>query len=294
MRHGSLFSGIGGFDLAARWMGWENVFQVEKDKHCRAVLEKNFEGVKRYGDVREFGKEEFKGGIDIISAGFPCQPFSVSGKREGKSDDRYLWPECVRVIREFRPTYFVGENVTGIISLALDQVLSDLEVEGYTTETFVIPASALGAWHKRERVWILAYSTSDAKAVCPSGDYGPKRGISKVLEPENLQRQDGSSHAEGLTAVCSDVSNTNDVRRKKPRALGQSIHPTKAEIRQTVGAIHDRFQHLWQSEPAVGRVVDGLPNRVDRLRGLGNSLVPQIAFTLFQAIEALDNQNQAA
>lgn len=158
--HASLFSGIGGFDLAAQWMGWTNVFQVEKDEWCQSILAKQFPSTERYNDIKEFSGEKYRGSIDIISGGFPCQPFSVAGKQKGKSDDRYLWPEMLRVIREIKPTWIVGENVPGIISLALDQVYIDLENEGYTVQAFIIPAAAVNAIHKRDRVWILAHTKS--------------------------------------------------------------------------------------------------------------------------------------
>lgn len=132
--HGSLFSGIGGFDLAAQWTGWENVFQCEIDNYCQKILTKNFPNVKRFGDIKEFDGTQYTNRIDILSGGFPCQPFSVAGQRKGKEDARHLWPEMFRVIKEIRPTWIVGENVTGIIGLALEQVLSDLESSGYNTE----------------------------------------------------------------------------------------------------------------------------------------------------------------
>ncbi len=158
MRHASLFSGIGGFDLAASWMGWKNVFQVEKDDWCRDILKNHFPQTKQYEDIKDFNGENYYGAIDIISGGFPCQPFSVAGKQKGKTDDRYLWPEMLRVIRQIQPTWIVGENVPGIVSMALDTVLFDLESEGYACQTYIIPACAVNAIHRRDRVWILAYS----------------------------------------------------------------------------------------------------------------------------------------
>lgn len=160
LSHGSLFSGIGGFDLAAQWMGWSNIFQVEKDDWCRKVLAKNFPKTERFADIKDFTGYEYTNRIDVISGGFPCQPFSVAGQRKGKDDDRYLWEEMLRVIATIKPTYVVGENVTGIIGLALDTVLSDLEAQDYTTETFIIPACSKNAWHRRDRVWIVAYANS--------------------------------------------------------------------------------------------------------------------------------------
>lgn len=174
-RHGSLFSGIGGFDLAAKWMGWENIFQVEKDEFCQRVLAKNFPKTRRYGDIHEFSGTEYRGAVDVLTGGFPCQPFSTAGKRRGKKDDRYLWPEYLRVIREIRPAWVVGENVAGIVNMALDQVISDLENESYEVQTFIIPACAVNAPHRRDRVWIVAHTLSTgAGGEC--GEIADKRG----------------------------------------------------------------------------------------------------------------------
>ncbi|HDY88437.1 MAG TPA: DNA (cytosine-5-)-methyltransferase, partial [bacterium] len=142
MRHGALFNGIAGFMLAAEWMGWENVFSVEIDDWCNNVSKKNFPNVIQYGDIKTFKGEA--GSVDILTGGFPCQPFSHAGFRKGKSDDRYLWPEYLRIIREIKPTYVVGENVAGLISMEdgkiLDGIFTDLEDEGYNIESFIIPA----------------------------------------------------------------------------------------------------------------------------------------------------------
>ncbi len=268
MRHGSLFSGIGGFDLASEWMGWDNVFQVEIDDYCQKVLAKNFPNVKRYGDIKEFKGQ--LGSVDILTGGFPCQPFSQAGKRKGKSDDRYLWPEYLRVIREIKPTYVVGENVAGLISMedgkTLDGIFLDLEGEGYEIESFIIPACGVGAWHRRDRIWIIAYHSS----------------IGRMDRESNKESMDGREQA--FNEITSsgesreDVSNTNGTRcktrqRGQESRIGRWIMERDAENRR-----------YWQSEPAVGRVADGIPKRVDRLKGLGNAIVPQIAYELFKAI----------
>jgi len=160
MTHASLFSGIGGFDLAAEWAGLENVFQVEIDPFCQKVLTKNFPNVQRFTDIKQFDGTPFRGTIDVLSGGFPCQPFSQAGKRQGTEDDRYLWPEMLRVIREVQPQWVVGENVAGLITwnngMVFEQVCSDLEAEGYEVQPLVIPARAVNAPHKRERLWIIA------------------------------------------------------------------------------------------------------------------------------------------
>jgi len=274
MRHGSLFSGIGGFDLAAEWMGWENVFQVEWDKYCQKVLAKNFPNVKRYGDIKEFDGTKYRGLVDIISGGFPCQPFSHAGKRKGKSDDRYLWPQMLRIIREIKPAFIVGENVGGLISMengkTLDRILSDLGNEGYTTEQFIIPACAVGAWHRRDRIWIIANSNGSRRSGLPaneidrcSGDNGGK--IAKVLQDVP------HSNSQGLQGRDS---------KELSKCGEQGI------IRQGDSQNH---RPDWQSEPSVGRVANGLPSRVDRLKGLGNAIVPQVAYQIFKAIEEFNN-----
>lgn len=160
MNHLDLCSGIGGFALAARWMGWQTVQFVEIDKYCQKVLAKNFQGVPIHDDLRTFNASEFMGSIGILTAGYPCQPFSQAGKRHGNADPRHLWPEVRRVIAEARPAWIVCENVAGHITMGLDDVLSDLEAEGYAAQAVVIPACATGAPHRRDRVWIIAHAAS--------------------------------------------------------------------------------------------------------------------------------------
>ena len=166
MTHGSLFSGIGGFDLAAQWMGWENLFHVEQDPFCRQVLGHHFPKSQSFDDVKTFDATPFRGRVSVISGGFPCQPFSAAGKRAGTSDDRYLWPEMFRIIREARPTFVVAENVRGLISwnegLVLDTVCADLEGEGYEVFPVVLPAASVNAPHRRDRIWIVATNANGA------------------------------------------------------------------------------------------------------------------------------------
>jgi DNA (cytosine-5)-methyltransferase 1 len=164
MRHGSLFSGIGGFDLASSWMGWENVFHCEKEEFPRKVLNYYWPNAESYEDIKTTDFTVWRGKCEILSGGFPCQPFSNAGNRKGTDDDRYLWPEYLRAIREIKPTYVVGENVSGLTTMdggsVLEGILTDLVNEGYRTETFIIPAAAVQGIHRRDRLWIIAYSES--------------------------------------------------------------------------------------------------------------------------------------
>ncbi len=264
MTHGSLFSGIGGFDLAAERAGCTNVFQVENDLWCQAILKKNFPSVARYGDITQFNAKAYANKIDLITGGFPCQPFSIAGKQKGKADNRYLWPEMLRVIKDIKPKFIIGENVFGIIKLALDQVLSDLENCGYITETFVIPACAKNAPHRRDRVWIIAYQKTIQNKLIRyynALEKGSKSTDSKavVLSNTTCQRWQKCQHA-----TINDKSLRNYRRTSKSR-------------------------NYWQTEPRVGRVLDGVPHRMDRIKGLGNAIVPQVTEELIKAILKLNS-----
>ena len=165
MTHASLFSGIGGFDLAAEWAGWDNAFNCEIAPFCRQVLKYHFPNATQYEDIKTTDFTVWRGRIDVLSGGFPCQPFSTAGKRKGTADNRYLWPEMLRVIREIKPRWIVGENVRGIISwnrgMVLKQVLIDLATEGYGCLIFSIPACSVDAPHLRYRTWIVAYNVAE-------------------------------------------------------------------------------------------------------------------------------------
>lgn len=225
MKHASLFSGIGGFDLAAQWMGWENVFQVEIDKFCQKVLEKNFPNVTRYGDIKEFDGTKYRGAIDILSGGFPCQPFSIAGSRRGIQDDRYLWPEMFRVIGEIKPQYVIGENVSESWKL-VEQICNDLEKEGYQVEPINITACAVGADHIRQRYWFLAYTYAPRDK-----DRLPVRTKEKQPSPRNVfedEVQYSIDYKNELESMFCGAYNGIPKRLDRIGSLGNAIVPQVA------------------------------------------------------------------
>ena len=408
MKHLDLFSGIGGFALGLQKVGFETVAFCDIEKYCQHLLKQKWNGIKIYSDVREITKEKFKAdGIEspeIITGGFPCQPFSVAGSRKGTDDNRHLWPEMFRIIKEFKPRWIIGENVRGIVSiqdgLVFETVCTDLESEGYEVQTFNIPAVGVGAPHKRERIWIVANSRCSIrgkqssrnsesigsrtfKKTERSTDTSKITGSSERAETmadteskrtgENNERlrsrTSGISGREGTTRIQEDVANSNtgnveagcerqrrireentkerqsnnvtgssevmantneSISRERqifgnPNDKGRGASETRRESlqpedRQTrtdnlgsgsevmANTNSERQQeqcrpksiqeegnelecsssqsggNFWDIEPDVGRVVNGLPGRVHRLKGLGNAIVPQIAEEIGKAI----------
>jgi len=300
--HLSLFSGIGGIDLAAHRAGFETVAFVEKDEFCQAVLRKNFgSGIPIYGDIRAVDAAGFRG-VDLISGGFPCQPWSLAGKQRGAEDDRHLWPEMLRVIALARPAFVLAENVPGLIGLALDDCLSDLEGEGYATRTLVVPACAVGAPHIRSRVFIIARNMADAggerrqqDASRAPSDEGPDERRS--AEADHLTAGDGQGCRDGDVAD-SDCERQQEWSEPNGEPLqyeqqasqrhnsGRRSKATPNTHSQQEGrtAIPRQECGQWLSEPPVGRVANGIPRRVDRLRALGNAVVPQQVFPILEAI----------
>jgi DNA (cytosine-5)-methyltransferase 1 len=301
MRHGSLFSGIGGFDLAAEWMGWENVFQVEIDKYCQKVLEKNFPNVKRYGDIKEFDGTKYRGLVDIISGGFPCQPYSVAGKRKGEADDRHLWPEMLRTIREIQPYWVVAENVPGIINwsrgLVFNKVQTDLETEGYEVFPVLLPVVGRGGVHRRRRVWFIVHRIEEFKPWenCKNGitPYSAGNAVTKQNRKGFKIKETGQTTYEsmrrrqfptiqyiGLDDISRDVTNTN--------IYGLQRDTSESQTQRDVNGFFETVNRgNYPSESPICRTTDGIPNRVDRIKGLGNAIVPQIAYQIFKAIEGI-------
>ena len=373
INHLSLFSGIGGLDLAAEWAGIKTVGQCEWAEYPTKVLEKHWPNVPKWKDIRTLTGESFyertgRRTVDIISGEFPCQPFSVAGKQRGKEDDRYLWPEMVRVIEELRPTWVVGENVAGIVRMALSDILSGLEACGYRTRTFLIPACAVGARHRRYRVAIVGYSEhnglssteiaggtqktggreqkrkkeagessgtgeprnrhdvanteSKFERRLPIGEESEKPGFSSG--GENVQHSDGAGRKEqritaesdkerfaGRRCDAGDVCNTPGKRlsdRSNEPLGGQKTQEQKPErsmwrpTESVLGGMADGIpvrmdgdldffiNHYWDDEPDIPRIATGIGHRVDRLKCLGNAVVPQQFYPIFKAIADLNSQ----
>ena len=278
LTHLSLFSGIGGLDLAAEWAGFTTVGQCEFADYPTKVLEKHWPDVPRWRDVRTLTKESFyeRTGlrtVDVISGGFPCQPFSVAGKQKGKGDDRYLWPEMLRVITELRPRCVVGENVPGIIKIAAGQVVKDLERAGYHVVVFNFEAAAVGAWHRRSRVFFVG--------IADVADTARERGQGRIVFcAAKPAERSGQMQSDAGGSNGSDACNT--VRAGLPDRAAETVR--KQGPRE-----QPQRSDWWAAEPDVGRVAHGVPARVDRLKCLGNAVVPQQAYQIFRALkEELD------
>ena len=262
-----LFSGIGGFSLALESTGhFETIAFVEKDEFCQKVLAKNFKGIPIEGDIRNVKGNRYQ--ADVITGGFPCQPFSVAGKRKGTDDDRYLWDETIRVIRECKPKWFIGENVEGIINIqdgmVLRQVQDDLEEEGFEVQCLIIPASSKGAWHQRKRVWILANSNSGVRGRGRAVEQsGAKQIWGFCAAKEEQPECDIRSEAVGCNAVLrkEDVSNTqrkglerysqysSTISRQKQRIQSRPTNSTRQSTNKNVSNTkHERFSQGMQSK----------------------------------------------
>ena len=361
-----LFSGIGGFSLALESTGhFQTIGFVENDEYCQAVLQHHFPEVPILGDIKNVTKETVPTRPDVICGGFPCQPFSVAGDQRAKDDPRHLWPEMLRIIKEQKPTWVVGENVSGLVKLGLDEILDEMEDQGYSTRTFNIPAFSVGAPHQRQRLWIIGHLGDPEHNGSPTPER--ERGLLKQSEEQKKQISiwefEGTSSASGDVAnpdnegVRSriggddfdyeeesgeggvdgegsagddewydtsptqdegmDVSNTDNTRDRtqehqvdedgKKNIQGRQEHTQSKSSRHGADIPDPNGKGLqgqrkkyklpkskrkreiggsswWDVEPNVGRVAYGVPNRVFKLRALGNSIIPQIAQKIGYAI----------
>lgn len=312
MNHASLFSGIGGFDLAAKEVGWNNVFQCEIDPFCQSVLKYYFPKTVLYEDIKRTDFTSWKGKIDVLTGGFPCQPFSVAGQRKGADDDRYLWPEMLRVIRETRPRWVIGENVAGITNMVqpgsetdvetksdqdeenyketileqeyiINTICDDIEREVYSVQPIIIPVCGVGAPHRRDRVWFIAHSNGSREL-----QFGERRDIrdkeqyDQDKEPERHE-QPSRFGGSGEAYVISDSDN------ERLSTIGITDRVSSAE----------RWKD-FPTQPPVCRGNDGLPFNVDNLtipygkwrkesiKTYGNAIVPQIAMKIFEIINKIE------
>lgn len=307
LRHLDLFSGIGGFALAAAWAGFTTVGFAEVDPFCSKVLKKHWPHVPNFGDVRTVPNLSK---INLITGGFPCQPFSQAGKKKGRQDDRYLWPEFLRIIRANKPNWVVGENVAGIIHMELDNILDDLENEGYETRAFIIPASAVNAPHRRERVWIVAHALrqrcnvrfDSASARRIQDDW--ERGI-KALQEDWTGFQPNSWKTFNFQDWFGFTTDPNRERLDPQSTDSFTGHSHSEPSNQTNQNRETECKETWENnrgqywrqksifnwqenQPPIPGVDDGLPNIVDRNKSLGNAIVPQVVYPILRLIALMN------
>ena len=350
MTHLSLFSGIGGLDLAAEWAGFETVGQCEWADYPTKVLEKHWPDVPRWRDIRTLTKESFyertgRTTVDVISGGFPCQPFSVAGKQKGKEDNRYLWPEMLRVIRELKPHYVVGENVPGIINIAADEVCADLEREGYEVRIFNFEAAAVGAPHRRDRVAFVGNAEHNGQpAVTQLRSHETTGNGWRTEEQETAGESEGTNRPADVPSVCGrkcgsecaenvanrvcdghgdrepqiiatetgeyaqrdaagcgkDVADTSSIHVQGQRngqgqeqSGGSGWWPTELNVGRGFDGLSQKLDgtvNHWADgwEDGIPRVAHGVKSRVDRLKCLGNAVVPQQFYPIFKAIAEVE------
>ena len=296
MNHGSLFSGIGGFDLAAEWIGWNNLFHCEWNPFGQKVLKHYWPEAESFNDITKTDFTRYANRIDILTGGFPCQPYSSAGKRRGKDDERHLWPEMLRAIREIRPRWVVGENVLGLVNwsggLVFHEVQADLEAQGYEVQPFLLPAAAVNAPHRRDRIWFVAYSVSQRNTPCAKSTSIERNGCENNGQQKKwVEQTEFFNRLHGLSRNATDTTNKRqkyalENRELEGRRFGQ---PYKRD--------------LWDAFPSQSPICggnDGLPTQLDgitfskwrneSIKGYGNAVVPQVVYQIFKAIQDYELQ----
>lgn len=286
LRHIGLFEGIGGFSLAARWMGWETIAWCEWNEFGQRVLRYHFPKAEGHGDITTTDFRPYRGKCDILTGGFPCQPYSVAGKRLGKEDDRHLWPEMLRAIREIQPKYVVGENVGGLVSwndgMVFDEVQIDLETQGYEVQSVILPAVSVGAWHRRDRVWFIAHRI-DCSDSPIKGKKKKKNRLQKIDGQERCARK---SFGANNTLYTDRHDDTNNRSQRNQGSIEKKIPRLKGLSRCKDGRVYARIEGRSDlSTPVLCRSYDGIPDGVDRVTAYGNAIVPQVALQIFKSIE---------
>jgi DNA (cytosine-5)-methyltransferase 1 len=290
MTHGSLFSGIGGFDLAAEWMGWENKFHCEWNPFGQKVLHHYWPEAEQFTDITKSDFTKYANRIDILTGGFPCQPYSSAGKRLGKEDERHLWPEMLRAIREISPRWVVGENVRGLTNwnegMVFDEVQADLEAIGYEVTPFLLPACAVNAPHRRDRIFIIAYSNRNGFNECNS-EYEINSSEGRINAFSDFDQSNVNGNV------------TNSLCKRHTRSTSNGIQEMEGITTQQY-AISSwcNKRTNWLNFPTVSPVCtgdDGISDRLDgitfskwrneSIKAAGNAIVPQVALQIFKAIE---------
>ena len=299
MKHGSLFSGIGGFDLASEWMGWENVFHCEIAEFPRKILHYYWPNSISYENIKETDFTIHRGQIDILTGGFPCQPFSMAGKRKGTEDERHLWPEMLRAIREIQPRWIVGENVFGLVNwdagLVFEQVQSDLEAQGYEVQAFILPAAAVDAPHRRDRVWFVAYSISASKRANKFRCVRPTNG---KIDKEGSQTIYNAARPNGIEGHVANTNSKRCIWKRQQGIIRQEGQRREKRFRQ-LGNIEHQWEKFPTQSPICGRN-DGISTELDgitfskwrneSIKGYGNAIVPQVVLQIFKAIQEYESQ----
>lgn len=318
LKHISLFSGMGGFDLAAQWMGWENIAHVEQNSFCLQILKHYWPNAETHTDIRTTDFTVYRGKCDILTGGFPCQPFSTAGNRKGTEDDRYLWPEMCRAINEARPRYVVGENVTGICSMVFPprgvkvesettiegediyrtletnavrlRIIEDLERIDYTVQPVIIPAAAVNAPHSRQRVWLLATNTQ-------SGRHRGVRNKGKKAGPQRGNDTLGSKSGIPIEERTATNANQQRLERRQRGRTGKR----NEQANRIKAFSKPEYWEKFPTQPPVCAGNDGLPTqlhgiavskwRKESLKAAGNAIVPQVAYEIFKAVEELEKTN---
>jgi len=310
MKHGSLFSGIGGFDLAAEWMGWENIFHCEWNEFGKKVLNYYWPEAISYEDITKTDFTIHRGKIDILTGGFPCQPYSHAGKRLGKEDDRHLWPEMLRAIREIRPSFVVGENVSGILSwnegVVFNEVQTDLEDEGYEVQPVLLPACSVNAPHRRDRIWFVAHRINQEQRESTIEGLRTELGGSNKGEvsgttsnakdvQRNSKRKEGEQFGSGGNAwsgIKRDVSEGNATDTDRGRRIQDNEQQQTEELKYVIPS-----WDIFPTQSPVCNGNDGISSRLDgitfpkwrseSIKAGGNAIVPQVAYQIFKALEKL-------
>jgi len=289
MTHASLFSGIGGFDLAAEWMGWENLFHCEWNPFGQRVLKHHFPNSISYNDITKTDFSIHRGQVDILTGGFPCQPYSSAGKRLGKADERHLFPHMLRCIKEVKPRWVVGENVRGLVNwnggLVFNEVYDDLEREGYEVQSFLIPAAGVNAPHQRYRIWFIAYSKLH--------EVNNTNTRTSSNKERDVRRREESNVSNSL------YSNGNATNSNTTRIYEQHIASESNKKKQFSRTSFERRDFsLFPTKPTICGGDDGISRELDSItfskwrnesiKAYGNAIVPQLAHQLFKAIEEFE------